>query len=223
MYNAAERNRRNAGREHPGVRGIEKPAVARSAFMCSEEIDEERARSGWNPYAGEEEALPDPAGQAAPAEDDGAGPDCAAESGDPDVLQMQPYFTMPEYTQILEEQREMERDMRKLQSMYPEAAKLMLPHVEEECDKMEYEGSPMFDEYPDQTTVYRLSGRIYEQVSGQFPEEAQEPDDVLSMQYRGPDRNRPGRNWARDLARVLLLQEMYHRRCRHRECRKHRF
>ena len=31
------------------------PSVCRSMYMCMEEIDRERAQSGWNPYAGEEE------------------------------------------------------------------------------------------------------------------------------------------------------------------------
>ena len=188
-----------------------KTAVARSAFMKSEEIDREREMSGWNPYAGEEEEMPVPGRR---MENSGT---------DENVQQIQPYFTMPDYTQILEEQQQTERDFRKLQSMYPEAAKMMLPYIEEECDKMEYEGSMMFDEYPDQTTVYRIGERIYDEVKDQFPDEnPEQPDDVLSMQYQGPNRNRPGQNWVQDLARVLLLQEMHHRRCRHRGCRRGR-
>lgn len=120
-----------------------------------------------------------------------------------------------------EELREAERELRKLQSMYPDTAKLLLPFVEEECDKMEYEGSPMFDEYPDRSTVYRIEGHIFEQVKDQFPEEEiQKPEEVLAMQLPGSRVGVPGRSWARDLARVLLLNEMHHRRCRHRGLRR---
>lgn len=171
-------------------------AVARSAFMGAEEIDRERAGSGWNPYEGEEE-----------------GGICGE--------MMSPYFQMPDYTQVLEEQKATERDFRKLQSMYPEAAKALLPYIEEECDKMEYEGSPMFDEMVDQTTVYRIRDRIRNQVQDQFPEApGQEmPEEMFSMQYQGNRRN----NWLDDLIRVMLLQEMHHRRCRHRDCRRNRW
>ena len=133
---------------------------------------------------------------------------------------MQPFFLQPDYAEVLEEQRAQERDLRMLQSMYPDAAKLVLPHIEEECDKMEYEGSAMYDEYPDQTTVQLIEDRIYEQVRDQFPQGEEQRDEMLSMQYPGPPRRRPGRNWGRDLIRILLLDEMHHRRCRHGRCRR---
>ncbi len=141
--------------------------------------------------------------------------------------EMPPYFTMPDYAGVMEEQKMMERDLRRLQSMYPDTVKRMLPYIEEECDKMEYEGSAMYDEHPDHTTVQQIVQRILEQMRDELPPEmlettqnrTKEVDEMLSMQYRGPGR-RPGRNWADDLIRVLLLQEMHHRRCRHRSCKR---
>lgn len=126
----------------------------------------------------------------------------------------QPYLAIPCGGQAMESMREEERDLRRMQSMYPDAAKLMLSYVEEECDKMEYEGSPMFDEYPDLTTVYRIGERIFGQVKDRLPKEPeQEAGEMLAMQFRGPAR--AGKCPAQDLARVLLLQEMHHRRRRH--------
>lgn len=146
---------------------------------------------------------------------EGAGPEETQQEG------MQPYFMTPDYTRPLEEAREEERELRRLQSMYPDDAKLLLPYIEEACDRMEYEGSLMFDEYPDRMTVYRIEDHIFEQVKDRFPEEeAREPEEVLSMQYRGPREENRGRSWARDLVRVLLLDEMHHRRRRHREIRR---
>lgn len=202
----------NAAQE--GLRAEEQRIpVARSTFMKAEEIDREREQSGWNPYAGEEE-LP---GKVALAEND----TFQEEGGLQETDELQPYFMTPDYAKVQEEQREAERELRRLQSMYPDAAKLLLPYVEEECDKMEYEGSPMFDEYPDRTTIYRLEEHIYEQVKGQFPEEeTQEMRETLSMQSKAPRIGAPGSSLARDLARVLLLNEMYHRRCRYRGCRR---
>lgn len=139
----------------------------------------------------------------------------------PSGPQPRPIFRGPDYETVMEEQRNVERDLRMLQSMYPEAAKILLPYIEEMCDKMEYEGSMMFDRFPDQTTLYRMQDEILDRVRDQFPNESmqEEPDEVLSMQYQGRRRNPPGKNWLEDMVRVMLLQEMHHRRCRHRNCR----
>lgn len=137
-----------------------------------------------------------------------------------------PYFLRPDYEDVLEDAKQEERDFRALQAMYPEAAKLLLPYIEDECDQMEYEGSMMFDEYPDQVSVRRIGQRIEQQTQGLFPEgstkvQEQMPEELFSMQHSGPGRNRPGQNWLGDLIHVMLLQEMHHRRCRHRRCRNH--
>lgn len=123
------------------------------------------------------------------------------------------------YEDIIEEEKQTEKDLRMLQSMYPEAVKEILPLVEEICDRMEYEGSMMFDEHPDKTTVRRLSDEICEQTGDVWPREpVQEPDGVMSMQYQGGGKGPLG-----ELIQILLLQEMHHRRCRHRRCRPHMF
>lgn len=117
----------------------------------------------------------------------------------------------------MEAAMESERDLRMLQSMFPQTAKMLLPHIEEACDKMEYEGSMMYDQYPDAETVRRIQESILAKVADQFPQQQEEaPDEMLMMQVPG---GRRGQNWPNDLIRVLLLQEMHHRRCRHRGCR----
>lgn len=56
---------------------------------------------------------------------------------------------------------EYERDRERLKEMYPKEAKRIQRVVEEECDKMEYDGSLMFDEYPDRVMVQKLCDDIY--------------------------------------------------------------
>ena len=245
------RNRCSAGR-----------TPVRSAGMRAEEIDRERAMSGWNPYRGEEETEYAPVWRRSVEADEGemrrpsmkaekAGLGEAQQTSDvsmgaeeagrvgmrrPSYAQMnaeeaqmremhQPFFVQPEFAQVLAEEKESERDLRMLQSMFPETAKLLLPFIEEACDRMEYEGSAMYDEYPDPTTLQQLEERIYQEARELFSQEEQEtaaPDEVLAMQYPGGRRRRRGRGWQRDLIRTLLLQEMHHRRCRHRGCRRWR-
>ena len=78
---------------------------------------------------------------------------------------------------------EYERDRERLKEMYPKEAKRIQRVVEEECDKMEYDGSLMFDEYPDRVMVQKLCDDIYNKVYDNTTAE------VETEQYR--DR-RPG-------------------------------
>lgn len=168
--------------------------------LTAEEIRQERAESGWNPYADEEEPMNTDISQV--------------------LMQPRPFFLEPEFSDIVEDQKMTERELRMMKSMYPSAARTLLPFVEEECDKMEYEGSVMYDEYPDPTTIYNIQERIYQQVKEQFDVEEEAPDEILSMQLNRRRRDPRGKNWLDDLARVLLLQEIHHRRCRRRGCRR---
>ena len=129
-----------------------------------------------------------------------------------------------EYPDILKEEEEIEKDLRRLQSMYPQTVKKILPYVEETCDKMEYEGSMMFDERPDRNMVQRMSDQIYQKVGDFWEEPAEQPEDEIQfMQYQG-DRRPPKKDRRlADLIQILLLQEMHHRRCRHRRCRPHMY
>ena len=54
-------------------------------------------------------------------------------------------------------------DFEYMKSMYPQTAKKVLPYVEDECDRMEYEGSMMYDEYPDQLQLRLMCRRDRDQ------------------------------------------------------------
>jgi len=161
------------------------------------------------------------------------------------------------YIYDMEQQSEQETSMMK--SYYPEIAVLIQAHVERECDKMEYEGSMMYDEYPDKTMVEQLSQKVLQQVEREWqPMNMENPalgmdgmssgmdDQVLDnqlmevQQWGGgrPDRfdhdhRRRDERFDRfdrrrrcgnprecqDLTRVLLLNEIFRRRCRNGRCR----
>ena len=77
---------------------------------------------------------------------------------------------------------EYERDMERMKELYPEEAKRIQKLVEEECDKMEYEGSMMFDEYPDRVTLKVICDRIG-QLASQPQEQAEaEPEQVTEKE-----------------------------------------
>ncbi len=95
--------------------------------------------------------------------------------------------------------RMLRRDYNYMKSVYPDTAKRLLPFIEEECDRMEYDGSMMFDEYPDQLRLRLMCGRIYRKAE--------------------EDEENAGK-WLMDLIQVMTCQELCQRRCEHRHYRK---
>lgn len=190
------------------------------------------------------------------------------------------YMAYPMQNVYLEE-LEYERDMQKLKDLYPKEVKSIQALVEDECDKMEYEGSLMFDEYPDKLMLRQIVNRIYDGVAGsqmsiqgfeaspyeaeQYEPESYDPDsyedktsqegdmqaEELPLEGRLMEQRRPGfgppppppgpgwgppppqrpgfgpppppprgNNGLQNLIEVLLFNEMYQRRCRHKRCRR---
>jgi len=77
-----------------------------------------------------------------------------------DVPKMPFYMSYPMQNLYLTEM-EYEKDMERMKELYPKEVKTILSYVEDECDKMEYEGSLMFDEYPDRLMLEQVAERIY--------------------------------------------------------------
>lgn len=181
-----------------------RPITAQSIYMDTEEIWKERQASGWNPYAGEEEGWAENNADYENRQNNKEQGQAARYQNNletPGHIQMTPYFQQPEYAEVLEDARGEERDLRGLQSMYPEMTKNLLPYVEEACDKMEYEGSMMYDEYPDPESVRKITRQILEETDGR----------------------EQGQNCMEAMIQILVIQEMHHRRCRHQRCRKNLF
>lgn len=98
------------------------------------------------------------------------------------------------------EQMEDEMDTRRLQELYPIMARRLKPYVEETCDRLEYPGSMMYDEYPDRLSLMRKCREVWQS--------AQEGE-----KFGGGD---PAWEQMQDLIGVLLLQEMMRRRKKNR-------
>lgn len=107
-----------------------------------------------------------------------------------------PYGNQLSYLTLWDEPERMEDeiDTRRLREMYPKMAKRLQPYVEEVCSSLEYPGSMMYDEYPDQLSLYRKAKEVWDS--------AQTGEDWDKLQ---------------DLIGVLLLQEMLRRRKKKRE------
>lgn len=131
-----------------------------------------------------------------------------------------PYYMMYPMPFEYDDERKERQDMEYMRSMYPDMVKRILPFVEDECDRMEYEGSMMYDDYPDMLGIRMMCNRIYDRVNemGIFEDE----DMQMEMQQRNDrdrDRNR-NRNRGRDIVEILLLNELLRRRNEHRRRRR---
>ena len=60
------------------------------------------------------------------------------------------------------EQMEDEMDTKRLRELYPLMARRLQPYVEEVCTRLEYPGSMMYDEYPDQLSLLRKAKEVWE-------------------------------------------------------------
>lgn len=121
-----------------------------------------------------------------------------------------PYYMAYPMPLQYDDERIEQRDFEYMKSMYPMAVKRILPYVEEECDRMAYEGSMIYDEYPDQLQIRLMCNRIYDRVKKIKPYD----DEEMEMQV---SRNN---DWLRDLVQIMLFQELFQRRNRHRRNRR---
>lgn len=132
------------------------------------------------------------------------------------------YMAYPMDLKEYGEEKRDRRDVEYMKSMYPVSAKKILPYVEEECDRMEYEGSMIYDEYPDRLLLYLMAGRIYDRMKeGEKKEIAMEieKEQVETQDLKRKKRDRE--ETLMDLVQILLYQEIVQRRCRHRRNCRH--
>jgi hypothetical protein len=88
-------------------------------------------------------------------------------------------------------------DISYLKSIYPDSTKKIMDTIKATCDEYDYEGSCLYDQYPDRVWMEKISNSIYEQIK----------DDPMEAQD-----HRDGRDIRRNLIDVLLLNEILCRR-----------
>lgn len=97
--------------------------------------------------------------------------------------------------------RDSMRDLEYLQQMYPREVKRYQQRVAEMLDRMDYDGSMIYDEYPDRLCIERLASSML---------------DVIKREEmkKYPDKNFPPEKWEglHELIFVLLNNEIYKRR-----------
>ena len=100
-------------------------------------------------------------------------------------------------------ERMQEEEFELMKSYYPETVRRIQEQVQEECDLLDYEGSRLYDEYPDKYMFYHLCRKIRQRAEPELK--------VQSMDGSFLD----------ELVQVPLLQEISRRRCRRHRCRRY--
>lgn len=93
------------------------------------------------------------------------------------------------------------QDLEYLQQTYPNEVKRYMRKVAEILDKFDYEGSMIYDEYPDRYCIQRLAGTIVQILKREeqnLPEEERTSEDKWSL--------------LEEMMQVLLCNEIYKRR-----------
>lgn len=140
-------------------------------------------------------------------------------------------YPLPLYYQ---EEDTVTRDLEYLQQMYPLEAKKYQKIIAETLDRLDYEGSMIYDEYPDRWQIYRLTQVIVDKIKKMENEEAmairngQGSGDNLTGEVQGTngrtDTSAQGevmraqavqeKDWDRitEFVQVLLCYEIYRKR-----------
>lgn len=113
-----------------------------------------------------------------------------------------PFYVTSMQSYSFQEENDQDREIRLMKSYYPEISRVIQDKVEEECDYMDYEGSRMYDEYPDKFMLYHVCQKIRGEVKPELQSQNM-PEKFLD-----------------ELIQILLYQEMERKRCRRQRCKK---
>ena len=124
-------------------------------------------------------------------------------------------------------------DVRYMKELYPDLARRIQVLVDEECDRMEYDGSMMYDEYPDRVMIYRIVQQILEKllaegeldlaempVNGEMGGSDADTQPVEAMQNNNCRGGNCRNTQFEDLIQVILLNEIFKRRRSRRDRRR---
>ena len=105
----------------------------------------------------------------------------------------------PEIPDCIKDEQRCMNDFDYFRRMYPAKLRLVAGIIEQYMDQFEYEASPIYVDYPDQVTIYRMVTHIYNLYWKSSNENLEEEDKKMQM---------------KDVIYIMVCQEMYMRRRR---------
>ena len=119
-----------------------------------------------------------------------------------------PFFmTLPGYPGRMDE-KQLLSDLEYLQQTYPGEVRRCQRRIAEILDKYDYEGSMIYDEYPDRLQLLLLCRRIYNRAK----EDETKKDEAKEGEETG--------EWLQNLIQVMTYQELCQRRRENRSMRR---
>ena len=116
------------------------------------------------------------------------------------------YMTYP-LPMYYEDENSIIRDLEYLQQMYTAQAKRYQKAISNILDKLDYEGSMIYDEFPDRWQLYKLSTDILDRIRRE-----EEKDKESDSENGGSEASLEKWKWTGDLIQILLFYEIYKRR-----------
>lgn len=110
-----------------------------------------------------------------------------------------PFYMMYPYT--YDEQERRMQDLEYLQQLYPQEAKRILKKVLYHLEPVDYKGSFIYDEYPDQLMMYRVVAGILAEIK-------------RDAETEGNEWSKEKELWMQDMVKLVLYMEVFKRRCR---------
>lgn len=112
------------------------------------------------------------------------------------------YMTYPTSLTKTDDNR-MIKDLEYFQQLYPSGAKLLQREIRRVIDIMDYEGSLIYDEYPDRFAMQKLTKDILEKIRLQLGDGVENSEELeMVLRYDNIE----------DYMYVLVLQEVWRRR-----------
>ncbi len=143
--------------------------------------------------------------------------------------EFRPYYMQIPFLDRWGEAGEERRDIEYMKRFYPKTMRNFQRIIEDECDKLEYDGSILYDEYPDSVGFLMLVNRICDKIKkadteAVVNEEFQMEDDGHGNVESGggPINSRKENDIynLKNIISVMLSSEIYHSRCMKRRYRR---
>lgn len=124
------------------------------------------------------------------------------------------------YMTDMPEPGQMEEDWLYMQQLYPNTARKLVSYIEDAADRLEYENSMMFDNYPDRIAVEQIVKEIIAVIQENEPALIRMPEDTAASDRNG---DQTWDSCMEEMIQIMLLGEMHHRRWRYQQMNRRNY
>lgn len=124
------------------------------------------------------------------------------------------------YMTDMPEPGQMEEDWLYMQQLYPNTARKLVYYIEDAADRLEYENSMMFDNYPDRIAVEQVVKEIIAVIQENDLALITMPEDTAVSERKG---DQTWDSCMEEMIQIMLLGEMHHRRWRYQQMNRRNY